>query len=425
MSHDVLITRFIVPFYYDSTETEFDKLEVVSAGKWKLAPHNNQESDLYSFINDGFMDSSSLMGRENALAASYCFYLTKNQLPTYKYTKEDNSQTNISSERIGLILFKTGIGFWWIEIKLNNRSIFIDFTNEFKELARANRIGMEITKTIEKNTEVPKDAFFHNEKIYKIVDDTFRGVMVKEQLDLLGCNYEFVSSRSTGYGLLPDKALLFNYAIFNDSKDFDKDVYHLTRGYSYKYRIANSSLEEMMHPFDNVIMYATSEGCGYYGVKKVQVDTVVEYSKVAKDYFTLYILALYPSFSILRFSDRIARRLMLSPKEYSRYSKSIYNESNDLNTEIIFLSKSIYSSVSFVQHQNDFYNYVVQKLRIREGIGSISTGIEALRDMQRNLNAEETEKRERVLNVILAIIGIVGVLQSVSAVLDIISYFWG
>ena len=427
---NVLITRFIVPFYFDPKIKRFDEAETSSEGKWKLSPKNDQESDLYRFINNCFIekesseaDSDPLPDNSSALAAMYDYYLEKNKLPTFKYTKEDGSQTNISPEKIGLILFKTGVGFWWIEIRLNDRDLFIDFNNEFKELARINRIGTEITRTIEDNTRVPENAFYHNDKIYKYVDNTYRGVMVREQLDLLGCTYEFVSSRKTDHGDLPDKALLFNYAIFNSSENFERESYRLTRGYSNNYKISDSLKIDILKPFDNVIMCATSEGCGYYGVKQSEHDVVVEYPKIAKDYFRLYILALYPSFSLLSFSDRIARKLTLSPEEYGRYSSAIYNESRELNTEIMYLSKSIYSSVSFVQHQNDFYDFVIKKLKIREGIKSISTGIDALRDLQRNLENEKSEKRGRILNIILAIISIVGILQSVSAVFDIIDFF--
>ena len=46
---------------------------------------------------------------------------------------------------------------------------------------------------------------------------------------LIELAYEFVSSRKTDHGDLPDKALLFNYAIFNSSENFErvKDVWGL------------------------------------------------------------------------------------------------------------------------------------------------------------------------------------------------------
>ena len=101
--------------------------------------------------------------------------------------------------------------------------------------------------------------------------------MVREQLDLLGCTYEFVSSRKTDHGDLPDKALLFNYAIFNSSENFERESYRLTRGYSNNYKISDSLKIDILKPFDNVIMCATSEGCGYYGVKQSEHDVVVEH----------------------------------------------------------------------------------------------------------------------------------------------------
>ncbi len=61
------------------------------------------------------------------------------------------------------------------------------------------------------------------------------------------------------------------------------------------------------------------------------------------------------------------------------------------------VNKSVYASVSHVQHQNDFYEYVEKQLRIKEDIKSITMGLEALADLQKiRLKENAARERERI-----------------------------
>jgi hypothetical protein len=56
--------------------------------------------------------------------------------------------------------------------------------------------------------------------------------------------------------------------------------------------------------------------------------------------------------------------------------------------------KGMHTSVSTVQHQNDFYNYVKKRLMIQEDVESIRFGTEALVEMQ-HMRHERNEARQR------------------------------
>ncbi|MBS1339241.1 MAG: hypothetical protein HP047_08470 [Lachnospira sp.] len=66
-----------------------------------------------------------------------------------------------------------------------------------------------------------------------------------------------------------DKAILFTYASFekDNFKDSREDrislSYHLTNGYNDSYHYGSDVIDEMRHPFDDVIWYATQEGVSY------------------------------------------------------------------------------------------------------------------------------------------------------------------
>ncbi|MCR4788912.1 MAG: hypothetical protein K5888_10005 [Lachnospiraceae bacterium] len=418
-------TRFIIPFYFDTTNLDFDDLENRDQDHWELSKKDSQESDLYEYITDSLLRKDYYTRfRDNILGAVYKYKGRRCSFRHEYYTDTENKEnkSDIGCAGIGLYLFASGIGFLWMELKINDNRIIVDFVNEFKEMVRSDsRISTIVTKDIDKDTVIPENYIFKNDKIYKVIDKTnYRGYYVREILNTLKCDITFIPSRNTQKGDLPDKAIIFNHVKL-DEKDFEETAYRLTRGYNRNYIISDSEYDNMMHPFGNVILFATGEGCGYYvkGGKEF-----VDGSKIMSDYFTLYILALYQTYSLLRISEKIASDMPTSPDMYDHFSKKIHGKLKMINTDLnVFMAKSIYSSVSFVQHQNNFYNYIIKELRIREDIESISSGIVALRDMQTNLEKDVEEKRERIINGILTFLAALGILQSFSAILDIISFF--
>ena len=92
----------------------------------------------------------------------------------------------------------------------------------------------------------------------------------------------------------------------------------------------------------------------------------------------------------------------------------------------IFLVKSVYSSVSHISHQNDFYEYLLRRLRIRENIEGLTIGLESLEKLQEarereriqrieSLENEEQELSDDRLNIGL---GLISNLALVSAIAD-------
>ena len=90
-----------------------------------------------------------------------------------------------------------------------------------------------------------------------------------------------------------------------------------------------------------------------------------------------------------------------------------------LETEInTFLVKTVYTSVSFIEHHNGFYNYVKERLHIDEDINSLTLGLHSLEELMEMKREEEKSLEADKVNVGL---GILSLLVIFSAVWDLVS----
>ena len=171
-------------------------------------------------------------------------------------------------------------------------------------------------------------------------------------------------------------------------------------------------------------------GCGYYVVpgeenRNFYLRTLKK--KIMLDHFTLYILALYQSYTLLKFTGQIQSVLSAESAWYLENSEESVGILKQIATQInVFLVKSVYSSVSHISHQNDYYEYVIRKLKVRENIDGLTIGLESLQKLQEDRAKErieaieERENQEREvsddrLNIGL---GLLSILALISAVAD-------
>ncbi len=212
--------------------------------------------------------------------------------------------------------------------------------------------------------------------------------------------------------------MLYTYYIaFGDieTQELLKLNYRLSSGYDTKYKLLNSIVENCFTPFEHVVWKITKEGCGC-AVNTDENDsffTRLFVDKVRNDYFILYLLLLYQSYSLLMYAEKIELKMSANPK--------FYLESKD-NTKIqlllaemsTFTLKSTHTSVSHIQHQNDFYEYGMSMLRIREDSESVSAGAESLGEMQKLVEEKEKEKNESVINTALALLSVWAFFSAIS-----------
>lgn len=433
-----LSSRYIIAFSYDRSKLKFNELANKKESPWELEEQDDQEKDIYNYIDASFLNKGNILTCETNKAIA-CNYIRHFENRKYIYIQDDD-EINFNINDFHLLLFQSGIGFLWYEPAFRSKNLtdtqLINFNYYFKELARnenANCIYIESKpRDIIPGEDCPKTSkILKNNKVIDREKFSFGG-WISEILFELNCNvifYPFRKSAVQGKAL-PDKAILFHHLSTTNDKEIVDYAYYLTRGYKQSYKRPSDVDKLMMHPFDNVYFFATSEGCGYYAVSNADNKAFFnDPSKVMGDYFELFIMLLYQSYTLVLCSEKIANGLSANSEDYKKYSAETIEELENINIDLnVFLAKSVYSSVSHVQHQNDFYEYVSSTLRIKENIESVSAGIEALRNLENNLMEEEKEKQQRSLEVGVTLISILAIFSAFNDTNDFINnylpYIW-
>lgn len=170
---DVPFLRYIVPFSYGHNHMNYEEAvnKIMSTGEWKAAKRSDlvpsHEEDLYDHIYSGFVDSKldpdggGTLG--NNIGAGFVSVNFKRKGMYYHYhekandelndsnrTKQNNESLEINGKKYdptrrilnftiedeGIFIFRTGIGFYWYEIKLPEMDAdhLVLFQNRFKEL---------------------------------------------------------------------------------------------------------------------------------------------------------------------------------------------------------------------------------------------------------------------------------------------------
>lgn len=405
------LSRYIIPFSYEGNYSEICKKISIN---WELRKPSDSEQDIYEYVADSLYSTEKAIGEsENDIGS---LWVPKNQsnihFPHLIYQDvATDIQYKIYSHEIGLSIFRNGIGFVWYDISLRNMDtsfvtdtdVIIDFQNKFKELNRKsnlNRIQLE-----ESNEGFILGEWIENTLLADINNKRF--YPGREHC----VNNEYANK-------IPDKALLYTYYIVLENIELSELVklnYRISSGYDTKYKLLDSVVEKSFIPFENVVWKVSQEGCGCCVAtdERDSFFTRLFVDKVRNDYFTLYLLLLYQSYSLLMYAEKIEIKMSANPEFYlsNKDDTKIQKLLAEMNT---FTMKSTHTSVSHIQHQNDFYEYGMQRLRIKEDTESVVAGAESLGEMQKLVEEKEREKNESVVNTALALLSVWAFFSAIS-----------
>ena len=405
------LARYIIPFSY---EGNYSDASIKINSNWELRKPPDTEQDIYEYVADSLYSTEKAISEsENDIGSLWVPKKgSKIRFPRLLYIDSvSNEQFKIYSHEIGLSIFRNGIGFVWYDISLRHMDtsfvtdtdIIINFQNKFKELNRKSNISRIVLE--ENDSSFVLGEWIENTLLADITGKRFYPGRIH-------CSNSGYSTK------VPDKALLYTYYIAfgdMDTQELLKLNYRLSSGYDTKYKLPNSIVENCFTPFENVVWKITKEGCGC-AVNTDEKDsffTRLFVDKVRNDYFILYLLLLYQSYSLLMYAEKIELKMSANPEFYlnSKDDTKIQRLLAEMNT---FTMKSTHASVSHIQHQNDFYEYGMTRLRIREDAESVVAGAESLDEMQNLVEAKEKEKNDSVINTALALLSVWAFFSAIS-----------
>ena len=457
------VSRFIVPFYFDYGNEAYEKVfnsfrddiaydeslrlpkgRWICAGFWEnykskknSSDAKNAEMDIFSYLPDIFKaDENAGPVDSTNLGASFVYDTDGKLFNACYYGRGNNeNQQEISFEckDIGVLLFKNGIGFLWYEVSFNGdlqKKEYIEFLHDFKELAR----------TQSKKFAVKMGYDQENKK--SIYEPFCLGVWISKVLRANELGIHFWAARETTIDsnklVIPDKALLFQYIFaqsFNEQERNDC-IFQITNGYDTKYNAPEDLKNTLFCPFGNVCFYITNAGMGCVVTNDASNEAFFTgqfREKFVRDYFFIYLLLLYQSYSCAYYS----RQLTLLPADESafRYESGNIERIETLISSInLFLVKSIFDSVSNVDHQNGVFRYGKKRLCIDGDIKGITAGLEgfgAIERAKKNLDErmvrereeKEKEKQDGKVNRAITVFGFLVVISAILDGLNLVDWF--
>lgn len=435
--------RYVVPFSYKNKDVSYEAIirELNNNEEWNPANLRAGEQDIYDYILDGFVEKES-----KSNIASAWNYERKDKkgriLQLAWLIPKKEKAVLVEIRQAGLFLFRSGIGLFWYEPVFPKIQPTLDelvlFQNRFKELNRGDNVlsfYQIVDDSMRVDVEEGQTTLEQNpEGIDLCVNFSLIGRASNRQLKfwacrkfamgnwiagLLGglpCPVQFYPERKNCYpnaihepaeaysAVVPDKAVLFNYVVMSEQETSKEDLLHvafyLTNGYKKSYMMAEDMECQMYKPFDNAYWNVTRGGCGYYIRSREENQAFYTgdmQNKVIHDYFLLYILLLYQSYTLLYYSEKLQAVLSADTKAYLEdiaYTEILEKISTEIN---VFLVKSVYASVSHIHHQNGFYEYAENVLGIKADIKSITIGLDSLEELQKMKLHEQEALEEKAV----------------------------
>ncbi|MCR4587524.1 MAG: hypothetical protein K5682_03845 [Lachnospiraceae bacterium] len=421
---------------------------------FRVAEKPRHESDAYEYIVESLLkdDEKNRNPGKNwtfDLKSLPAGYLNEQGQMTFRFRNKGNQKEMlVHMSDLGVYYFRTNVGILWYELQLGDGKEAMDledivyFQNKIKELHRADGTQLLL------GTEGEKPKKYESGKLLaQILEDLLAGDQPdpsqphgEGKLALHFFDPSFTKPKNDAQGNeirpareVPDKAIMFSYLLLDETEDseqhqqavaedamadLEKAAYYFSNGYTSKYHISAAVRERMYEPFEGCRWFATRDGAGYFALRSE--DNQIFYGqglagKIRVDYFLFFILALHQSYALNNYQRRITQELSANPDSYLDEGVTGQKMEHLLSEINVFSMKSIYMSVSHVQHQNDFFEYLQSRLQVKEDMESLSLGIESLTELSR-LQKEDSEKEnEKKMN---ALLGIISLLTVISALTD-------
>lgn len=457
------VSRFIVPFEYKG---DFDiKKEFIDESRdfVRMTEDDSENYNLYDYVFSEFRAEKGSSYEKTRLGLGYRISeegLSQTpDLVTFVSVNNNNELKEVKIEIVdaGIYIFKNGLGIFWYELSgcwgewfdnvvLNN---FLHKNRELSFIENISHSGIDSQLWEHYPMENELALFCTGEWVEKIVNNNLRleAVFLSslkysyereyakfEQIwENLPISAQYKIKRSalvSSKGEVPHVAQIINYAVFDAQEDFRESregensrrqiSQAITNGYSSDYMLVVGEELDIKKPFSNVYWNASTEGTSFLVWYNGKEDDSFLERAIAKrgyfknDYFTMYIKALFQSFSLMIYSSRIQNQIDPSDENSEKCISEIEEGIN------LFLVKSFATSVSHVYQQNEYYNYIQEKLRIKDDVASTTKGMQALHEILLGKVRQREERQEKRTEVAL---GLVSFFAIVSAFTDTISLF--
>ena len=320
-----------------------------------------------------------------------------------------------------------------------------------REMYKYKKLWQERLKRFEKKKVKPTSKRFTESKA-----EIDRQIERLQNMTLADLPQVLPEDEAGAVQIVPDKAILYNYVVFNAPKNllgtdekkeamskYHQALYYLTRGYKFSYKTSDDVSEERAQMFrrhENDYWDASLEGAGDYVLMLENACTedgknkpnlffdAVRPKEMRGDYFLLYILLLYRHFSIVYYSKKISETIPMHLDFYQNNAfdrQNAYEKLSALKKEInIFFSNQMYESVGQITDVCTIYSFIEEKMKIKRNVAALKKGVDNIEKLQKDILNEKQEQKSGKLNKIIGLFGILAVISIVCDFLQVVDWFF-
>jgi hypothetical protein len=449
---------------------EIKNYEIGNINIWTPIDYAEKDSELYATVQK-FTSREKLYAEESIGRA---WVLNKDHLKfsslhgTYHISEK---KTPVLINSAGLFLFKTGVGIFWYEIEnqLKDFDEIIRLNWGIKYVSHSDRsllISQLITTTLKINclpqdilsradTKTVKvinmqDQYIHIDSIptsgnvkkvyckkendkdvyYALVENSVEYSLkefISNMLAPLSIVTYFTENLSTlkDQTICPDKAYVFSVVVLENDKKLTNDViekylFWLSRGYKQSYLPPPEGLfYEVFHPFNNSFWSASMEGCANIVCLSHNEETTDIFFKNGyweryEINFYMYILVLHQYHTLLNISNQIGK-LPIEVNKYNNVRSESFRILSKYNEMInLFSMRIFFSQISHISHQNELYNYLIQRLEIKKCASEMKDTLQVVNDIVNNVRQN---KRSQYLRIFVILGAVFTLIQTISNII--------
>lgn len=409
----VNLCRYTVTFRYDYDKSK-DYLNTKPFKDKVVLNHfsNNEkpiECDFYPHIENLIRNSKDDDGVIDVIPLN----LPKQTIYTILYDK--CVRWEISEDTF--VLFDNGVGFYYFDVKnmecfrrmpngttnLHSQltiaelthDLFLYFNNRVIELAYDNYSKEYKDKNVDWNvspllSETCRGHFTSNGEdfyIYKRVENEFKQLK----------GVEFFSNRDLlDMKNIPDRAHPFLFILDDIDEESYSYVGRAAKGYDNNYTFFEPELDKLIfQPFKDRMWALSLEGIADIASLNNQFYTTIFSETRIFMYYYLYILSLHQYYSLLYLTTDLSLSIIKNKK---MKSNEIARYLDDIS---LFQTKYYYPEVSYISHHNDYYQMMLQTLKVDILQTELKEEIVILEEYRNRLFADRTS----VFRVIFTVMG--------------------
>ncbi len=406
------LLRYIIPFQTESCPEDDQSFEAVrsrlSGAEWEpIVEFDDQE-----YLYDHIISSLRADCGDSPLGCAVRWRGPDAGRLRIAMRERGKNASGWNAANISLVLFTTGIGFLWFDLR------------QLEDTGRhLGKMSLEALLRLQQQM----GNLVWRERQYLIADcdgeGRLFGAWIRDFLEERIGPVRFFWSHEIDGKQVPRRALRFAYAILDREESIPLHIRtcQLARGLNTPSVPGRNSVGEYLENFKGTCFHISREGCAYIASPSAPEYNLRQFPhRFTTCYFWIYMLILQQAYGMKAFARRISECTSEDPYAHTEAMDRLLMEISS------FLVRNEFPSISDVHHINEFYLYGLARLNIREESALLHDSLNAMTQLQNSQRqTEETTREKTTSDRLESALALLSLLTVISAMCDSVGFITG